>query len=272
MNGTLIAFVGRSTEVLMLPNTHRPADELRSGRESDPRVDRYRLLVGQSPLFRGIAPAALDDLCRRMQLRTRQAGSLIVAQDEPGDALFVLVSGRARVALFGENGRELTLAELRPGDFFGEMSLLDSRPRSANVVALDDTTALALTREAFHAHLKTHPQTALNLIAELSRRLRRADETIANLALHDVEARLVRTLERLARDEGVPSAAAGLQEGELLLRRRPTQQDLANMVGSCRETISRTLTSMVRRGLVVPRGRALVLTRALLARGRAVAA
>jgi CRP-like cAMP-binding protein len=232
----------------------------------DPKLDRYRALVAQSPLFRGASPTALDDLVRRLQVRSRPAGSLIVAQDEPGDAMFLIAQGRVKVALFGENGRELTLSLLSPGDFFGEMSLIDSRPRSANVVALDDTIVLALTRDAFRAHLQAHPQTSLNIITELTARLRRADETIANLALHDVESRLVRTLERLAREDGEATEAG------LILRRRPTQQDLANMVGSCRETISRTFTSMVKRGLLVPRGRALVLTRQLLDRGQPAAA
>jgi CRP/FNR family cyclic AMP-dependent transcriptional regulator len=180
--------------------------------------------------------------------------------------MFIIAAGRVKVALFGENGRELTLSELKPGDFFGEMSLLDNRPRSANVVAVDDATLLVLTRDAFVVHLKAHPQTAINLLSEMTRRLRRADETIANLALHDVESRLVRTLERLAKEEGEQT------DGGLLLRKRPTQQDLANMVGSCRETISRTFTSMIKRGLLVPRGRALVLTRALLERRAAVPA
>jgi CRP-like cAMP-binding protein len=242
----------------MIPNAQRPA------LNEDPRIDRYRALLSQTALFRGAAHSALDDLARRLQVRTRPASSIIVAHEDPGDAMFVLVSGRAKVALFGDNGRELTLTELKPGDFFGEMSLLDDRPRSANVVAVDDVTLLMLTRESFAAHLKSHPQTALNILGEMTRRLRRADETIASLALHDVESRLTRTLERLAHEDG-ESTDAGL-----VLRRRPTQQDLANMVGSCRETISRTFTSMVKRGLLVPRGRALVLTRALLDR-RAVA-
>jgi CRP-like cAMP-binding protein len=241
----------------MISNAQRPAP-LPSLGDTDPKLDRFRALVAQAPLFRGASQAAIDDLVRRLQIRTRPAGSLIVAQDEPGDAMFLIAQGRVKVALFGENGRELTLSVLSPGDFFGEMSLIDSRPRSANVVALDDTTVLALTRDAFSAHLKAHPQTAMNIIGELTARLRRADETIANLALHDVESRLVRTLERLAREDG-ESTDAGL-----VLRKRPTQQDLANMVGSCRETISRTFTSMIKRGLVVPRGRALVLTRQLL--------
>jgi CRP/FNR family transcriptional regulator, cyclic AMP receptor protein len=238
----------------MISNAHRPA------LLEDPKLDRYRALLAQSAIFRGCSGPALDDLARRLQIRTRSAGTLIVAQDEPGDAMFILAQGRVKVALFGENGRELTLSELKPGDFFGEMSLIDSRPRSANVVAIDDATMLALTREAFVQHLKSHPQTALNILSELTRRLRRADETIANLALHDVESRLSRTLERLAREDG-ESTEAGL-----VLKKRPTQQDLANMVGSCRETISRTFTSMIKRGLLVPRGRALVLTRQLLDR------
>jgi CRP-like cAMP-binding protein len=245
----------------MISNAQRTAPSI-----DDPRIERYRALLSQTAIFRGGSASALEDLARRIQVRTRPAQTVIVAQDEPGDAMYVLVSGRAKVALFGDNGRELTLSELRPGDFFGEMALLDNRPRSANVVAVDDVTMLMLTRDAFVAHLKTHPQTALNMLGELTQRLRRADETIASLALHDVESRLVRTLERLARADG-ESTDAGL-----VLRRRPTQQDLANMVGSCRETISRTFTSMVRRGLLVPRGRALVLTRALLTRGAPVPA
>lgn len=224
----------------------------------DPRIERYRSLVSGSPLFRGVSNQALDDLMRRMQIRTRPSSTLLVAQDEPGDSMFLLVEGRSRVVLFGENGRELTLSELRPGDVFGELSLLDSRPRSANVVAVDDVTVLALSRDAFAAHVQRFPQTALNLASELGRRLRRADEQIAALGLHDVETRLVRLLERLAEEDGER------QDTGLLLRRRPTQQELANMVGSCRETISRTFAAMVRRGLLVPRGRALLLTDKLI--------
>jgi CRP-like cAMP-binding protein len=250
----------------MMPTSH--ASALRAplvktpSMGDDVRLDRYRALVAQSAIFRGVAPSALEDLVRRMQVRTRAAGAILVSQDEPGDAMFLIAEGRVRIALFGENGRELTLSTLTRGDFFGEMSLLDGRPRSANVVAVEDTALLVLTRDALLDHLRSHPQTALNLLGEMSRRLRRADETIANLALHDVHRRLVRTLERLAREE--PSGGEESPEG-LVLRRRPTQQDLANMIGSCRETISRAFTAMIRQGLMVPRGRSLVLTRRLLA-------
>lgn len=239
----------------MIPSA-RPASVSILG--PDPRIERYRNLLGQAPLFRGVSGQALDDLLRRMQIRSRPASTLLVAQDEPGDSMFLLVEGRARVVIFGENGRELTLASLRAGDVFGELSLLDSRPRSANVVAIDDVTVLALGRDAFAAHIQRFPQTALNLARELGNRLRRADEQIAALGLHDVETRLSRLLERLAREDGERNEAG------LIIRRRPTQQELANMVGSCRETISRTFAAMVRRGLLLPRGRSLVVTDKLI--------
>ena len=237
-----------------------PRSEPRPEHRPEQKVERYRNLLSQTPVFRGAAPAALDDLARRVQVRTRPATSVLAAQDEPGDAMFVLVSGRAKVVLFGESGRELLLRALEPGDVFGELALIDDLPRSANVVAVDDVTLLALDRAGLRAHLAVHPQTALHLLAELAARLRQADETIADIALFDVEARLARTLERLATDGGESTP-----EG-MLLARRPTQQELANMVGSCRETISRTFTSLVRRGLLVQRGRALVITHELLRR------
>src|SRR5262245_52885841 len=105
----------------MLPNSH-PQRLLHVESLPEVRLDRYRALLAQSPLFRGVAPSALDDLARRLQVRTRAAGALVVSQDEPGEALFIIAEGRVRVALFGESGRELTLSVLGRGEFFGEMS------------------------------------------------------------------------------------------------------------------------------------------------------
>src|SRR5262249_31198704 len=221
---------------------------------SQDELARYRGLLARVSLFQGLAADALDDLAARLQVRSRPAGSIIVAEEQAGDALYIVAEGQAKVALFGEDGREITLSILRPGSFFGEMSIVDGQPRSANVVAMTKTTLLCLPREAFLAHLKARPETALSLLSEMSSRLRKADGMIGNLALHDVEARLVRTLIDLAREDGE-------QQGEgLLLHRRPTQQELANMVGSCRETVSRTYAMLVRRGMMEPRGRGLLIS------------
>ncbi len=219
---------------------------------------RIRATLARVAIFRDLPAGAIDDLARRMTTKRAQGGAAIFAQEEAGDALYVILSGRVKVVMVGESGREVTLAVLRPADIFGEMSLFDARPRSASVVALEPTTALALSREDLQRHMGTYPQTAMKLLGEMSRRLRRADETIAELALCDVNERLVRRLVVLAKEDSVE-----VPEG-MLIRRRPTQQDLANMVGSCRETVSRTFNQLARRGLIVPRGRALVVTRRLL--------
>ena len=224
------------------------------------RLDVLRQGLSRAPLLAGGSAAAVEDLARRARLRSRRAGEVICAQDDPGGALYLLIRGSARAAVFGENGRELTLSEHGAGDFFGEVDLFDVAPRSATVTAMTDAELVEIGRDAVLEHVRRYPQTGLNLLAELSRRLRRAEESVASLALDDVEARLRRTLGRLAVAEG-----ERIEGGGLLLKRRPTQQALANMVGSCRETVSRTFTSLIRRGLLVQRGRALVLTAAFLA-------
>lgn len=221
--------------------------------------NRIRATLSSAAVFRDIPAAVLDDLARRVIPKRVLAGHAVVSQDEVGDALYVLMAGRAKVVVAGDNGREVTLAVLRPGDIFGELALFDGSGRSASIMALDPVTALALRRDDLLRHLVSHPETAVRLIAELARRLRRADETIAELALCGVNDRLIRALVRLARDEGVE-----LPEG-VLIRRRPTQQDLASMVGSSRETVSRAMSVLARGGLVRPRGRAMVISPKLLA-------
>ncbi|ACY16600.1 Crp/Fnr family transcriptional regulator [Haliangium ochraceum] len=221
---------------------------------------RIRATIARAPLFAALPISAIEDLSQRVAVRKVTAHHTVVTQDEPGETMFLIMSGRIKVVIFGENGREVTLSILRPGDAFGEMSLFDGEARSANCVALEACTLLALSREDLLRHLANHPRTTLNLLGEMARRLRRADESIAQLALCDVNERLVHQLVSLAREEGVDAP-----EG-VLVRRRPTQQELANMIGSCRETISRAFNQLARDGLIIPRGRAMVVTQELIER------
>lgn len=228
----------------------------RTGLIEDPA--RIRSTIARAPLFAQLPIPAIEDLTARVSIKRVSAGGTVLNQDEPGDSMFLIMSGRVKVVIFGENGREVTLSLLRPGDSFGEMSLFDGESRSANCVALEPTVLLSLSREDLLRHLAGHPRTALNVLSEMARRLRKADDTIAQLALCDVNERLIHKLIGLAREEGVEGP-----EG-YLVRRRPTQQELANMIGSCRETISRAFNQLARDGLIIPRGRAMVVTRALM--------
>ncbi len=206
-------------------------------------------LLRRVSIFAELPEATLSDLASRMRPRQADAGTVIVSQEEAGDALFVMASGKVKVVLYGETGREIILSILRVGDFFGEMSLLDRQPRSANVVAVEDAEMLALDRDAFQTHLTAHPSTALAILAEMSRRLRRADEVIGNLALLDVYARVAGAIKELAQKQGEQV------DGGLLIRERPTQQEIAGLIGTSRETVSRALNDFTRRGLLEMNGK-----------------
>ena len=226
---------------------------------------RIRAAIARARLFQSLPLDAIEDLTQRVAVKRVSAQTTVVTQDEPGDSMYVIMSGRVKVVIFGENGREVTLSILRPGDGFGEMSLFDGGARSADCIAVEPTALLCLSRDDLLLHISNHPRTSLNLLGEMARRLRRADDAIAQLALCDVNERLIRRLISLAEEEGTESP-----EG-VLVRRRPTQQELANMIGSCRETISRAFNQLARDGMIIPRGRSLVVTPQLMQRSRRAA-
>ena len=202
-------------------------------------------LLRRVSIFAHLGDAELAGLERLLEAREVAAEAVVVGQEDRGDALFVLVRGRVKVVLYGESGREIILRVFgRPGDFFGEMSLLDDQPRSATVIALETSTLLILKRGDFHQHLEGQPRTALAVLAELSRRLRRADEVIGNLALLDVYGRLARKLRDLARSDGEP-----VPEG-VVIRDLPTQQEIAGLIGTSRETVNRLLADLRERGVI----------------------
>ncbi|MBE0591123.1 MAG: cyclic nucleotide-binding domain-containing protein, partial [Gemmatimonadales bacterium] len=130
------------------------------------------------PLFSHLADEELARVVRVARTRSHPRNSVILFEDDPGDALFVVLAGEVKVVLAGEDGREVILSILKEGDFFGEMSLIDDRPRSATVIATADSELLVLRRVDFQACLEESPRIAFGLLRELSRRLRLADEKI----------------------------------------------------------------------------------------------
>lgn len=202
--------------------------------------------------------ATLDDeqlgrvaaLCTEVKFDRDQ---IILQQNEPGDALYILLAGRVKVVLYGEDGREVILSALRDGDFFGEMALIDGGPRSASVVAVEDSRLIRIRRDAFLRLLREHPEMALNILQAMTQRLRVADGRIGSLALMDVYGRVARALRELAQQEGVRRGS------DIVLEKRPTHQELAAMAGTSRETVSRVLGDFGRSGLCSIEGRGLIL-------------
>lgn len=210
------------------------------------------LLKGVS-IFSNVDDSGMEKLCDLIVSKDYPKDNLVFGQEEAGDALFVIAKGRVKVVLYGESGKEITLSFFKEGDFFGEMSLLDDMPRSANVVTTEDSTLLILKRDAFKRHLEENPTTAINILAELSMRLRTADSIIGNLTLLDVYGRVAHFLMDMAKKEGEE-----VEEG-ILIRKRPTQQDIASMVNTSRETVSRALNEFQKRGLLRMDGKKVIL-------------
>ena len=197
------------------------------------------VVLHKVPLFSQLAPAELQRVVEVARERSYPKNSVILFEDDPGDALYVVATGQVKVVLIGEDGREVILSVLGEGEFFGEMALIDDEPRSAHVIAMEDSGLLVLRREDFQAILMHTPGIALALLRELSRRLRRVDEKVGSLVLLDVHGRVAQLLLELA-DE---------TDGQRITRRL-THHTIAQMIGSSRETVSRTMREFVDKGLI----------------------
>jgi len=191
------------------------------------------------PLFNDLAEPELARFADVTREREYPRNSVILFEDDPGDALYIVSTGQVKVVLIGEDGREVILSVLGDGDFFGEMSLIDDEPRSAHVIAMKDSQLLVLRRDDFQARLEENPRIALKLLRVLVERLRRADEKIGGLVLLDVNGRVAQLLLDLAEESGGPR-----------ITRRLTHHTIAQMIGSSRETVSRAMRELVERGAI----------------------
>ncbi|HTK49748.1 MAG TPA: Crp/Fnr family transcriptional regulator [Gemmatimonadaceae bacterium] len=191
------------------------------------------------PMFSGLQRDELLKFAELTRERTYPKGSVILFQGDPGDSLYVLRQGRAKVVLIGEDGREVILGVLEPGAHFGELALIDDQPRSAHVIAMEDSQLLILRREDFRRRVEANPTVAWALLTELSRRLRRADQKIGGLVLLDVPGRI----SRLLLDLSAESESATIEKPL-------THQTIAQMIGASRETVSRAMKEFQEEGLI----------------------
>ena len=212
-------------------------------------------LLRKVTIFSGLMEEELDALAEVTVRKTFQKHSVILLAEEEGNSLFIIQKGRVKVSILSEDGREIVLALLGDGEFFGEMSLLDGLTRSATVIALEDTEAVMLRREDLIRLIERIPQISIKLMAELTIRIRRTDRKVESLALLDVAGRIASALLQLAADEGEGAP------GGLVIHNHPTQQLLANMTGTTRETVSRVLKRFRQEGYMATRGRDWIILR-----------
>lgn len=212
-----------------------------------------RELLARTALFSGLDAKALDRLAGLCRRRSFRGGEPVFREGDPGTALYVVETGEVKILLSGAEGKEVVLVLLGPGEYFGELALLDGEPRSADAVTTAPAGLLILSREDFLRFLHETPAVAVSLLATLSRRLRRTDHLVHDAAFADVRTRLVKLLLELAQTRGQKSP-----EG-VVIASRLTQGDLANMVGATRESVNKWLRYYAEQGLVRHEQRRLVL-------------
>lgn len=197
------------------------------------------------PFFGGLEPAALERLAASMRARRFRRGEVIFHIGDPGDALFVIVSGDVKISLPSETGDEAILATLRPGDVFGELALLDGAPRSASATAIGPTETVVLPRDRFRELLASEAGFRDALLASIAGELRRLTHHVEELHFLDITGRLAARLIRLAEEGGTV-----LPDGAIQLRASLTQADLAAMVGCTRQSVNKLLGQFTDHGLV----------------------
>jgi len=215
-------------------------------------MEKIELLQSVS-IFWDLNEDELGHIADKMVAKHFENGNYIFLEDSEGEQCFFVLKGSVKVTRLSKDGREVILAMLNEGDFFGEMSLLDGESRSANVIALEKTKVLTLDRNDFIAVVNDYPQIAVQLLKELARRLRKSDRQIASLSLSDAEKRIALCIIRFADEQGV------IQNGKVSIPKTPIQQDIANMAGTSRETVSRTLGLLEKEDLIERNGRELII-------------
>jgi len=209
-------------------------------------------------LFSELDEDEIQEISRVAVPRHFEKDQVIFYEQDAGDVCFAMASGKVKVTIASPEGKEIILSVLESGDFFGEMSLFDNSPRSATIVAMEPAEVYSIRRADFLHLLGENFTIARKVLTELSVRLRRANMKIESLAHMDVNGRLARYLMNLARDSG-----KRLGNGYIAVV-RPTHQEIANTIGTARETVSRLLHEMGEKGIILSEGKTVYIKEGLV--------
>ncbi|HZG76792.1 MAG TPA: Crp/Fnr family transcriptional regulator [Paenibacillus sp.] len=202
-------------------------------------------LLRNVPLFQDLTEEELQTLAPLLQENKWNRGKLLFMEGDPGDELFLVKSGVVKIYRFDDE-KEIILALFGPGDFFGEMAVIQpALNRSATAETLESSLIYTLKRSVFYEFMEKHPRMAIKLLEVTVQRLRNANDQIYNLTFLDVRARIIRTILRLAEERGVKLGSG------LLVDIRMTHQQLANFAGTARESASKVLQELTEEGVIV---------------------
>jgi CRP/FNR family transcriptional regulator, cyclic AMP receptor protein len=219
-----------------------------------PARSAVEAIVARTGIFQTIDPAAVAAVINQMQHVHFSRQQTVYTEGQPGDQLYIIASGKIKLGRRSADGRQHLLAIVGPAEMFGELSVFDPGPRSSTATALTDVTALSMDRTVVWEWVADHPEIADRLLRTLARRLRRTDHDLSDLIFTDVAARVAKLLLRLAQQFGIQ------EDGETRLTHDLTQEEIAQLVGSARETVNKALTDFHRRGWIRTDGKSLLIT------------
>ena len=210
-------------------------------------------LLNRINIFSDLSEDECENLKSLCKPRNYLKNSMIILEEEYGDLVFVIKTGTIKITRVNDEGKEVILALLGPGEMFGELAILDGEARSANALAQENCELLAINKEDFLDILKNNFTVSYNVMYELAKRLRKSDQQIEALSLSDAEHRIGVSLLNLAEDMGV------IRKGKVTIQNLPFQQDIANMAGTSRETVSRVLKILEKKSMISKEGHTLVI-------------
>lgn len=228
-----------------------------------PSLDDVTGVLEGTTMFEGVEPKALEILATRGNVRAYRKGETIFTQGDPGDALFVLLEGVVKLVVRSEKGDEMVLLTLEPPVTFGELSIVDHKPRSASVEVVEPAVVLVVHRSIWDEVVADYPEIKDGMSRTLARELRRLTDQAADFVFLDLHGRVAKLLHKFSQERGDEFSPATVLDLHM------TQSDLAQMVGGSRQSVNQILQSLAQRGYLELRGRLIVLKRLDVLRRRA---
>jgi CRP/FNR family cyclic AMP-dependent transcriptional regulator len=199
------------------------------------QTESEAVYLKQVPLFAGLADEDIRELMSVAKRRTFRNGEVIFHREDPGQVLYVIKEGKVKISLVSPDGQEISLVVFGKGECFGELTILDGLPRSADAIAMEKVECYTLQRSDFHKAIMNNPKIAIQVMEVLSNRLRSTDQMVEDLIFLDVYGRVAKKLLELADVHGVKV------ENGIRIDVRLTQQELASMVGASRESVNKVM-------------------------------
>ena len=220
---------------------HGDVDEWAKWRADRASIDK---ILARAGMFQGVEPSAISALTRQLHPVDFQAGHTVFAEGQPGDRLYIIISGKVKIGRRSPDGRDNLLTILGPSDMFGELSIFDPGPRTSSATTLTEVRAVSMDRDTVRGWITARPEIAEKMLRVLARRLRRTNHNLADLIFTDVAARVAKKLLELAQQ-------FGSQEGDSLrVTHDLTQEEIAQLVGASRETVNKVLADFANRGWI----------------------